>query len=565
MYRMMHSVTIILVAGVLGVNVVVAVLLVRRRVCACTRVCIFICTHAHTQEGFMSSMQAAEEAQRVATEIHEHHRAAAALDPLLATLANFKSPQHLSMQLELLFTLFDRDDGGAVDFGELQTGLRKLGYSPSIRFSAEDWEAFTLNGALCNGDNELAQPAFDAAMRFQLSMYSQRLVANKMQQHISAESEHAPMLFALKMVVMPPRPTRPHALLCLALSLAPSSSIHLSVTRALARARTRSHFSHSQTHTHIHSLTQVMMHVLSIEQLTSADMPKDLLQLRSADSSSGKRRTSEGGGASRGGNASAAEAAQMTEQVRTLKEEVAQLKKMMEEEHVRSAREREEAAAERRLAAQERARTRADSLLMQRFCRLSFPEEWLEASRESTRHQTRDIPEPTGGELRGRMSETMQVLVNDGVEQRVMEWSKRLSAREGGEPDTLGDFIHSKEEAGQRLPSSENGVIIATPPQNEINGARETALGGEADEAAPAESKSDDFDAGSSRGQKCKSRHSQEISIADGAQHEAVSSSTLQASFKSQDEAASSSTSSSVSFKPPSGDRRSKFMPMPTH
>ena len=170
-------------------------------------------------------------------------------------------------------------------------------------------------------------------MRFQLSMYSQRLVANKMQQHISAESEHAPMLFALKMVVMPPRPTRPHALLCLALSLAPSSSIHLSVTRALARARTRSHFSHSQTHTHIHSLTQVMMHVLSIEQLTSADMPKDLLQLRSADSSSGKRRTSEGGGASRWGNASAAEAAQMTEQVRTLKEEVAQLKKRRWHQH----------------------------------------------------------------------------------------------------------------------------------------------------------------------------------------------------------------------------------------
>ena len=250
----MHSVTIILVAGVLGVNVVVAVLLVRRRVCACTRVCIFICTHAHTQEGFMSSMQAAEEAQRVATEIHEHHRAAAALDPLLATLANFKSPQHLSMQLELLFTLFDRDDGGAVDFGELQTGLRKLGYSPSIRFSAEDWEAFTLNGALCNGDNELAQPAFDAAMRFQLSMYSQRLVANKMQQHISAESEHAPMLFALKMVVMPPRPTRPHALLCLALSLAPSSSIHLSVI----------HLSVTRTHAHtFHTVRRTLTYTLS--------------------------------------------------------------------------------------------------------------------------------------------------------------------------------------------------------------------------------------------------------------------------------------------------------------
>ena len=517
-----------------------------------------MCMHdAHKQEGFMSSMQAAEEAQRVATEIHEHHRAAAALDPLLATLANFKSPQHLSMQLELLFTLFDLDDDGAVDFGELQTGLRKLGYSPSIRFSAEDWEAFTLNGAVCNGDNELAQPAFDAAMRFQLSMYSQRLVANKMQQHISAESEHAPMLFALKMVMMPPRPTRPHALLFLALSLDPFFSVHL-LSHARLRARTHTHTQFTLSDTHARTHTQVMMHVLSIEQLTSADMAKDLLQLRSADSSPGKRRISDGGGASRWEDASAAEAVQMAEQVRTLKQEVAQLKKMTEEERVRSAREREEAAAERRLAAQERERTRADSLLMQRFCRLSFPEEWLEASRDSTRHQTRDIPEPTGGELRGRMSETMRVLVNDGVEQKVMEWSKRLPARGDGEPDTLGVFIRSKEKVGQRLPSSEN-----TRLQNEISGARETALGGEADEAARAESETDDFDTDNSRGHKGKNRHSREISIdiADGVQHEAVSSSTLQASFKSQDEAASSSTSSGVSFKPPSDNRRSKFMP----
>ena len=81
----------------------------------------------------MSSMQAAEEAQRVATEIHEHHRAAAALDPLLATLANFKSPQHLSMQLEVLFTLFDRDDGGAVHAHTCHTLRHTLTHTLSHR------------------------------------------------------------------------------------------------------------------------------------------------------------------------------------------------------------------------------------------------------------------------------------------------------------------------------------------------------------------------------------------------------------------------------------------------
>ena len=35
-----------------------------------------------------------------------------AMDPLLATLANFTSPQHLTAQIQLLFCLWDVDDKG---------------------------------------------------------------------------------------------------------------------------------------------------------------------------------------------------------------------------------------------------------------------------------------------------------------------------------------------------------------------------------------------------------------------------------------------------------------------
>ena len=152
-----YFITFILFVGIILVNVILTVLI----------------------EGFMSSMQAEEEAQRVDTEIREHQKMAGALDPLLATLANFRSPQHLEAQLELLFSLFDIDDSGAVDFEELKLGLRKLGYDPSISVSPEDWDAISMQGTLCDDDGSLGLEGFMTAMRFQLSHYSQRLLANK--------------------------------------------------------------------------------------------------------------------------------------------------------------------------------------------------------------------------------------------------------------------------------------------------------------------------------------------------------------------------------------------------
>ena len=176
----LYFVTFILFVGIILLNVILTVLI----------------------EGFMSSMKAEEEAFRVGTEVREHQKMAGALDPLLSTLANFRSPQHLESQLELLFSLFDIDDSGAVDFEELKLGLRKLGYEPCIVVSAEDWDVLSMQGTLCNSDGALGLEGFMTAMRFQLSHYSQRLLANKMSLSLQSESELAPMLFALKMVMM---------------------------------------------------------------------------------------------------------------------------------------------------------------------------------------------------------------------------------------------------------------------------------------------------------------------------------------------------------------------------
>lgn len=119
---------------IIGFNIVVAVLL----------------------EGFLQSMVQESELEAIEEESRDNHRAAGALDPLLATLSNcwssalaaadfscfcssldyegcapnlaVQSPQHLMSQLDLLFALWDVDDNGTVDFNEMNDGLRTLGY-----------------------------------------------------------------------------------------------------------------------------------------------------------------------------------------------------------------------------------------------------------------------------------------------------------------------------------------------------------------------------------------------------------------------------------------------------
>ena len=125
-------ISFIMIVTIVTVNVIVAVLL----------------------EGFISSIHAAEERKLVTRDQQRQNKQAGALDPLLATLANFNSSQHLLAQLELIFVLWDVDDGGkmfrtvrafkfdvkcfwiadlrdgtsgSVDYDEMRSGLRKLG------------------------------------------------------------------------------------------------------------------------------------------------------------------------------------------------------------------------------------------------------------------------------------------------------------------------------------------------------------------------------------------------------------------------------------------------------
>lgn len=94
------------------------------------------------------------------------------------------------------------DESSAISHEEMRDGLQKLGFNPAISLSIEDWEEFTLHGLLADGDGEVNHENFDLAMRFQMAEYSQRILANKMQQCIRTDFEFAPVIFSMKMVCL---------------------------------------------------------------------------------------------------------------------------------------------------------------------------------------------------------------------------------------------------------------------------------------------------------------------------------------------------------------------------
>jgi Ca2+-binding EF-hand superfamily protein len=74
-------------------------------------------------EAFFASMKNADNSSRMAKQLEQQTKHAAALDPLFATLANFSSPQHFLMQVDLVFEIFDVNDNGFVDYAEMSAGM----------------------------------------------------------------------------------------------------------------------------------------------------------------------------------------------------------------------------------------------------------------------------------------------------------------------------------------------------------------------------------------------------------------------------------------------------------
>jgi hypothetical protein len=150
----------VVIVGIVLFNIIVAVLL----------------------EGFLGAIQQSEREEAAKEEKEAMQRAAGALDPLLATFAHFQSPQHLESEIHLLFRMLDVDDSGSLSFHEMQQGLESLPLKPPVIMSIEDWEALTMNGSVLDEENCLNIDAFKMAIRWQLMLYGQRLLGQRMRQ-----------------------------------------------------------------------------------------------------------------------------------------------------------------------------------------------------------------------------------------------------------------------------------------------------------------------------------------------------------------------------------------------
>ncbi|EKX41946.1 hypothetical protein GUITHDRAFT_112082 [Guillardia theta CCMP2712] len=153
-------------------------------------------------EGFLSAIDRFEQQDRISEESIEHYRVAGPLDPLLAILANFSSSSHLSSQIELVFSQLDIDGSGTLTFEELRDGLAGLNLQPVIQISLEDWDVITHNSSFCNDQGEMSRSAFEAAMRWQLSLYAQKLLAQRMQHSVKNHSDDSSILFAMKVLML---------------------------------------------------------------------------------------------------------------------------------------------------------------------------------------------------------------------------------------------------------------------------------------------------------------------------------------------------------------------------
>ena len=172
-------ITFILFVMVVLINVAVAVLL----------------------EGFLSAISGMEASERAHESAVEYNKIAGPLDPLLATLANFHSEEHLSSQIALLFGFIDIDAGGSVTFEEFKQGVETIDSRPPMLVTREDFDSFTRGGTLLNQDLALDARAFDKCMRLQMRNYAQRLIAHQMTEAVRHQQSDSAEYFAHKVLI----------------------------------------------------------------------------------------------------------------------------------------------------------------------------------------------------------------------------------------------------------------------------------------------------------------------------------------------------------------------------
>mmetsp|Transcript_16679 Transcript_16679/g.55540 ORF Transcript_16679/g.55540 Transcript_16679/m.55540 type:complete len:677 (-) Transcript_16679:706-2736(-) len=163
-------VSYVLIAGVVLINVVIAVLL----------------------DEFISSIQREKQEIERQEKIEEEKRKALTrsngiLDPLSSHLSHFVTDRDLARKIADAYERLDNDGSGGLNYEEFQFGLKRLPTSSPIHLQDDDFDLLTEGGKLCNSQGEFSSEQFQEMMREEIRRYAQRQVANAMQESTSKD------------------------------------------------------------------------------------------------------------------------------------------------------------------------------------------------------------------------------------------------------------------------------------------------------------------------------------------------------------------------------------------
>ena len=154
-------------------------------------------------EGFLSVFEEIQSDAKAETSTLEYKKIAHKLDPLMASLASYTSPDHLWSMIDRLFLHIDVDRSGRLSYQEFAQAMKRLPYEPRIQnFELEDWDLFTKGYTLVGQDGRMDREGFEQCILLELQRFSNRMIAHQMNESLRDGENESTLYLAHKMCLM---------------------------------------------------------------------------------------------------------------------------------------------------------------------------------------------------------------------------------------------------------------------------------------------------------------------------------------------------------------------------
>jgi hypothetical protein len=154
-------------------------------------------------EGFISAFDEIQSNAKAEASTVEYSKIAHKLDPLMASLASYTSPDHLWSMIDRLFLHIDLDRSGRLSYKDFAGAMKRLPYEPRIQdFGSDDWDLFTQGHTLVDEDARLDRKGFEQCILLELQRFSNRMIAHQMNESLRAGENESTMYLAHKMCLM---------------------------------------------------------------------------------------------------------------------------------------------------------------------------------------------------------------------------------------------------------------------------------------------------------------------------------------------------------------------------